>query len=187
MPVCYPVRMTDRLDQFSTAYLHQRLDYNPLTGVFVWNRKIECDGHARTWNGKFANDLAGHWKDYLESKYLIIKVGSVAFHAHRIAWKMTFDEAPPVFIDHIDRNTQNNRISNLRLATRYENRQNLSVHASNSSGAIGVTWNERTQKWTVRIRANDESYYLGRFYNKEEAIAVRRKAELELFGEFAPH
>ena len=48
------------------------------------------------------------------------------FKAHRLAWLMEYGQMPPDDIDHIDGNRSNNAISNLRLATRAENMQNLS-------------------------------------------------------------
>ena len=90
-------------------------------------------------------------------------------------------------IDHIDGDRTNNRIENLRLATKAENgwnRQHLDKR--NSSGFTGVYWCIRDQKWRARIKVNGKNIHIGYFTNKQDAIAARRLAEATHFGEFAP-
>ena len=94
---------------------------------------------------------------------------------------------PNKIIDHKDRNPLNNRRSNLRLVTQKENQQNFSKSSRNTSGHIGVHKNKYKTKWVARIFSNNQSYHLGEFENKEEAIIYRLKAELKYFGkDFAP-
>ena len=45
-------------------------------------------------------------------------------------------------VDHIDRNTSNNHLQNLRWATRSENQMNRSKQSNNTSGVTGVHWNK---------------------------------------------
>lgn len=47
------------------------------------------------------------------------------------------------YCDHIDRNTLNNRKYNLRKATFTENAQNKSIQKNNTSGVVGISWNEK--------------------------------------------
>ncbi len=88
--------------------------------------------------------------------------------------------------DHIDRNTLNNRRSNLREATQAENVKNKSKQRNNTSGVTGVGWVDKLNKWRSRITYNKKEIYLGVFDNKIDAIKVRLKAEKKYFGEFAP-
>lgn len=73
-------------------------------------------------------------------------------------------------IDHINRNTLDNRKSNLRIVTKFENNLNK---GNNTSGCVGVTWDRSKQKWQVTIKKK----YIGRFYNFEEAVNARKQAE----------
>ena len=41
-------------------------------------------------------------------------------------------------------------------------------------------------KWSARIVFDNKNLYLGRYYNKEDAIKARLQAEAKYFGEFAP-
>ena len=89
--------------------------------------------------------------------------------------------------DHINRNTLDNRMSNLRPATFAENARNISISKNNSSGIIGVGWNKVMSKWHVRITVDYNSIELGFFANKTDAIIARLCAELKYYGkEFAP-
>lgn len=70
-------------------------------------------------------------------------------------------------IDHINRNPLDNRKSNLRICTIYENNQNK---GNNSSGCVGVVWDKSRNKWYVHHKGK----YIGRFYNLEDAIKAKQ-------------
>ena len=88
--------------------------------------------------------------------------------------------------DHIDRNTFDNRKSNLRPCTPLENAQNKSIQRNNLSGISGVSWENDRQKWKAFIKIDKKDKRLGNFINKEDAIKARLEAEAKYFGEFAP-
>lgn len=88
--------------------------------------------------------------------------------------------------DHIDRNELNNRKYNLRKCTKKDNNRNRSLPSNNTSGAMGVNWERRRNKWRSRIVVDEKEIYLGTFQNKEDAIKARLKAEAKYYGEFAP-
>jgi len=56
----------------------------------------------------------------------------------------------PKFVDHIDGNKKNNRIENLREATKSQNAMNQKVSTRNTSGIKGVMWHKRDKKWFVQ-------------------------------------
>ena len=58
------------------------------------------------------------------------------------------------YYDHADRNPLNNRRSNLRLATEFENAQNKSKSKCNTSGFTGVSWDKESNKWAAYIKIN---------------------------------
>ena len=88
--------------------------------------------------------------------------------------------------DHIDRNELNNLESNLRLCTKTQNAQNLSVSVRNKSGVIGVWWIAKDSVWGANIQVNKKRYHLGSFSDKKDAIIARLMAEKKYYGEFAP-
>jgi hypothetical protein len=89
---------------------------------------------------------------------------------------------PPNDVDHINGVRDDNRWTNLRLATRAENLRNMKAK-TNKTGLKGVYLN--AGRYTARIRHNYTSHYLGRFDTPEEAHAAYRKAADALHGEFA--
>lgn len=88
--------------------------------------------------------------------------------------------------DHLNGDRLDNRRCNLRLATSQENKRNQGVRSDNTSGARGVSWDKKTQRWRAYIHVGGKFKALGHFLSYEEAIAARRNAELEMFGSFAP-
>ncbi len=88
------------------------------------------------------------------------------------------------YIDHIDRNSANNKLSNLRWCTISENNQNMSKRSDNKSGITGVTFCNIYKKWHVRIHINGNKKHIGYFRDKEEATHARNEAEILYFGEF---
>lgn len=88
------------------------------------------------------------------------------------------------FGDHINGNTLDNRRCNLRIATPSENNMNSVLRKDNVSGCRGVFWNKLNRKWRARIAVYGKNIEIGSFESKEEAIAARKKVEIEYFGEF---
>lgn len=88
-------------------------------------------------------------------------------------------------IDHINRDGLDNRRSNLRLATTFENHRNIGLRKDNKTGYKGVFWLEKSGRWLASIRINGRTKYLGLYNDIIEAAKVYNAAAIELFGEFA--
>jgi uncharacterized protein YigA (DUF484 family) len=93
----------------------------------------------------------------------------------------------PDLIDHIDGNKLNNRIENLREASKQENCQNQKVRLTNSSGVKGVSWHKANKKWIVAVCKNYKSYYCGTFEDKELAELVAMEATNKLHKQFSAY
>jgi hypothetical protein len=92
-----------------------------------------------------------------------------------------YDEHPKDFIDHINRNPDDNRICNLRLATRSQNQQNTKIKITNTSGAKGVSYISSSRNWRARITKDHKTYDLGKFKTFESALKARQDAEDAMF------
>jgi len=107
------------------------------------------------------------------------------YKAHRLAWLYVHGEWPPEQLDHINGQRDDNRVENLRSATRAENAGNSKRRADNTSGFKGVYWNAQRSKWQAKIRRGQLEKHLGLFVCKEDAAEAYRRAAADVFGEFA--
>jgi hypothetical protein len=169
------------------TYVRACLDYDPMTGELFWRtRPVEHFSdmsYRNRWNTRYAGKVAG-FKHH--RGYHLVLIGAVKFMAHRVAWLMERGEPVPNEIDHIDGDRSNNRISNLRAATRSENLSNMRAKNSNCQ-TKGVWFDASRGKFQAHITHRYKSYKLGRFDTLEEAVAARREAAERLHGEFARH
>lgn len=109
--------------------------------------------------------------------------GKNTYISHLVAKAFLLNPNKLKYIDHIDRNTYNNCVSNLRWCSFQENLGNRGISKHNKSGYKGVHFS--SGKWVAQICCNKKTYYLGFFNTSEEAALAYNKKSKELFGEFA--
>lgn len=90
------------------------------------------------------------------------KIGQKCFKLHRFIMNCPQDKE----IDHINHDTLDNRKSNLRICSRFENQQNLRSKATEQTG---VYYRETRGYWVANISKDCKRYYK-EFKTKEEAI-----------------
>lgn len=73
-------------------------------------------------------------------------------------------------VDHINRNTFDNRRENLRHVSERENSYNTGV--KKTSRFIGVSWEKTHKRWRASIRIGKQKIKLGRFREEEDAATV---------------
>jgi hypothetical protein len=150
------------------------LHYDPDTGWFTWlvsnNNRVKVGDRAGTTNGYGYRQISINSKHYLE---------------HRLVWLYVCGVMPTHFIDHVNGVKADNRIENLREATKSQNGANTGKPRTNTSGHKGVCWNKNAKKWQANIRVNNAQTYLGLFTNIDDAVAARQAAELKYQGDFA--
>lgn len=159
------------------------LQYEAGSGLLFW-RKWRTHSACASKHGRIAGSI-------FDEKYIIVTIRKKRVLAHRLIWLMVHGEWPADHVDHIDGNGLNNRIENLRLATKAENCRNR--RPISAPGRFRGVYkikkkkdrHNQTKFWQVRIMVNWNMIYLGCFETQEEAIAARVEAEKKYYGEFS--
>jgi hypothetical protein len=134
--------------------------------------------NSRAVKGQLAGAVSG--------KYRLICLHGEPFLVHRIAYYMVNGTCPD-FIDHINGDRFDNRIENLRPATRSENACNIGLKRTNTSGVKGLSWAKKPQKWLACIKLNGKNKNLGYFESKELGAEFLELARELLHGNYANH
>ncbi len=142
--------------------LKELLHYNPETGVFT--RKVS--------RGK---TLKGERAGYVNvSGYRIIEIDGKAHREHRLAFLYTEGSMPPDCVDHINRVSTDNRLSNLRKVTHQENMANRKDNAP----FVGVGWRDDCSRWQARAKIKGKDVYLGYFKTHIAACYCRHAHDI---------
>ena len=153
-------------------YVRELFIYEPDTGIL--RNRINRSTRAKI------GEIAGSLRN---DGYMRVGINNKAYSVHRIAFLYVYGYLPE-FLDHINGDKLDNRISNLRPATRAENQRNRGIAKNNKAGFKGVYPNKHG-RYEAGIKKNGKRIYLGTFDTPEEAHwAYMRKAR-NLFGEFA--
>ena len=155
--------------------LHELFEYRD--GKLFW----KVDRKAVKCKGKEAGSLQ-------HTGYRTIHTKELGGHmpTHRVIWFMHHGEWPEV-VDHINGDKSDNRIENLRAATRAQNSQNIAILPSNQSGVKNVSWRNDTKKWRVTLAVDGKKMSFGHYDDLELAQLVAYEARCKYHGEFANH
>lgn len=152
------------------THLQTLLSYDPDTGYFTW---------LKTRGGGKAGTRAGYTH---HTGYRYVRVDRATVIEHRLAWFYVHGVWPNGDLDHINRVRHDNRIANLREATRAENCQNQPIRRSNKSGATGVYYHKVSGKWAACINVDKKQIHLGVYDTLAQAVEVRRNAEMDYYS-----
>lgn len=173
--------MTPELLEIPIDLLRSLIVYDPISGLMTWKRRSSgfmgySESTANKFNSRFAGQPACATPN--GTGYLTSGILGNTYRAHRVAWALAYGEWPIADIDHINGDRQDNRLANLRVVTDAENNLNKRLSRNNKSGHIGVSWAKTKYKWVVTIGFRNTRRVLGYFSTVEEAIAVRRQAQV---------
>lgn len=149
--------------------------YDAETGLFIRNRP------TGRWDRFPAGTVIGKAN---RLGYIELRIDGKLYRAHRLAWFYCFGQWPKNEIDHINGNPSDNRIANLREATRSQNGSNLKLSKANTSGLKGVHLH-KPGVWRARIAPRKKSICLGLYDCPAAAHFAYVIAAKELFGEFS--
>lgn len=180
------------MEKPSIEILRKLLSYDPFTGILTWKlRPIEFFAedakhsqkhNAAAWNARYAGTQFGTLND---GGYLHGQIFKTPHKASHVAWALETGEWPKDKIDHENHIRTDNRFENLKEVTSAQNSKNQKLFKTNTSGTVGVKWCKRNKKWLAQIRVSQRTKHLGYFKEKADAIAARKKSEIE--HEFHPN
>lgn len=154
----------------SIAALRAALSYDPESGLIVWIKPPS--------NRVSPGDIAGAVGT---RRYLRIGFGGKDYQAHRVAWALHHGKWPDAVIDHIDGETTNNRIANLRDVSMKLNMQNRRTATKGSiSGLLGARWHRHSRLWHAVIKTSGKVTSLGYHKTPEAAHAAYLEAKRRL-------
>lgn len=154
---------------------HALLKYDPETGNLFWlERSTEIFPNCVTWNRRYAGKLAFTSKD--KDGYCVGTILKKTYKAHRVAWLLHHGQLPSGRIDHKDGDRSCNKIDNLRQVPWPLACRNRSMGTKNTSGIVGVRWDTQTNKWQAYVKIDGRLIQLGKFTDKDAAIAARLEA-----------
>jgi len=116
---------------------------------------------------------------------MLIGINKRLYRAHRLAWFHTYGAWPAGDLDHVNGNRADNRLTNLREASRSENCWNSRKSKNNTSGFKGVFWSVARGKWYAQILVDYRTHNLGYFPTAEAAATAYAEAAARLHGKFA--
>lgn len=161
---------------------HDVKDVQIVDGVALiplWARGGKLAGSAKV-DAQDAVLVSKNRWSVVKSGYAVARISGGEFiYMHRLIIPKVSNEV----VDHINGDKLDNRRVNLRVCAQHENMKNVAIKKNNSSGYPGVS--KVGSGWRARIVHDRKEYSLGRFSTFEQAVAARKKAEVELSGSFA--
>lgn len=153
--------------QLTPERLREVLHYDPATGDFTWLTPAQ---------GRRVNGKAGH----VRRGYLFITVlGHKSIPATHLAWMLTHGHRPNGVIDHINGDTLDNRLANLRDVDPKTNAENQRrPQRDNLTGYLGVS--PQKGRYRAQIQHAGRAQYLGMFGTPEEAHEAYLDAKRKL-------
>ncbi|GAA0456537.1 MULTISPECIES: HNH endonuclease [Sphingomonas] len=166
----------------SIAELRQHFTYNPETGEIRTREREGDDPYILAFNRRYAGKAVG---SVMNGGYRWIRVPGHGNHlGHRLAWALHYGEWPGE-LDHRDTNKLNNRIENLRPATRSQNMRNVAGKGRTNFKGVTCRPVNRFNPWEAVIRINGQRVHLGSYPTPERAAEVYAEADRRYHGEYA--
>ena len=124
-----------------------------------------------------------HW-DLMSNGYVGAWHRQMHIYLHRLVAGAGANE----LIDHRNMDRLDNRLANLRPATKGQNGANRPKDRLKSGGTSrykGVSWKTGKKAWVAHIHVDGKTKYLGQFADEADAARAYNAAALEAWGEFA--
>lgn len=168
------------------SILRELFSYDPDEGIVRWKERplssFASEQHGKGWNTKYAGTTGS--KDPLTGAFqfrLALDGKEVSLYAHRIAWALHHGVLKFGELDHKNIDPSDNRIDNLRIATRAG--QSANRRAFGKHGLPKGVQPSRG-RYAAVATIDGENKYFGRYETPEEAHAAFCVETYDHRGEF---
>ena len=162
----------------SLEYLNTRIRVDVDAGKVFW---IDATKHHRRLNGKEAGTSR---TQHSGKSYWHVKVDSYPLKRSHIVFLFSTGNWPTLQIDHINGNSLDDRVANIREATATQNAWNHKGRAKTTDLPMGIR-ELPSGMYQARIAKDKTTIHLGSFPTLEQAVSVYQNKRKELFREFA--
>lgn len=167
--------------RFTQDYIKGLIEYNPDSGKAKWKERVlgkDLSGAERRGITAFNSARSGNDIVTVDSRgYIVTSILGLKIALHRLIF-IYMEGKEPVCCDHINGVRTDNKWSNLRAVTLYENKQNV----KRDQGVVkytGVTKIRRVDgsyNYRAKIRVDGKSKQLGMFDTPEQAAIAYNEA-----------
>ncbi len=171
----YGLYSTENIMKFkklpSVDYLKECFSFNSDTGELTWKRRPLHHYKSTTSQDLFNRRFPGKTLVPEVSGYIFARIDGLLYPAHRLIYKIYTGVDPEnKVIDHINGIKHDNRLCNLRLATKSQNGMNrIKLDITNNSGYRGVYLCKHTGRYIAKVHSEGVSYWGGRHDTAELA------------------
>jgi hypothetical protein len=158
----------------------EQLEYKADSGELFWKKEAR---------GGFKNSVVMHRPGEKAGcarpdGRIVVRINGNLYMRYRISWLLATGAWPVGEIDHINGDSADDRLSNLRDVPRQVNQQNIrsALGTKKSTNMLGVYKNKpgRAKPWRAAISDQGKQVYLGAFDTEEEAHEAYLKAKRTL-------
>ena len=163
----------------SIDYLARRISVDIHQGIVRW---IDATKYHSRLNGRCAGSkrLGTSNGKY----YWHVKIDGIPLKRSHIVFLFANGRWPSDQIDHINGNSLDDRIENIREVTHTQNAWNHKGRTKSSGLPMGVR-QMPSGKYQARITCNKKVYQIGSFCSLEQAVSAYQTKRKEMFGDYA--
>jgi hypothetical protein len=151
-----------------------------ITTINIYDKKCNLIGTCKIDTDKL-NVVSSYKWHYDKQKYIVTIQNKSRISMHR----MIMDYPEGLYVDHINSDKSDNRVSNLRIVDAKKNVYNVGLRSTNTSGVKGVNV-KRDYGWEARCEINNcKTYHRKAFRKFDDAVIQRVAWEAENHGVYS--
>lgn len=163
----------------SIEYLKTRIKVDLELGKIYW---IDATKHHKNLVGLEAGTKRAGTSN--SKFYWHVKIDSIPLKRSHLVFLFANGRWPEQQIDHINGNSLDDRIENLREVTATQNAWNHKSRRKKSNLPMGVR-KLTSGQYQARITCNKKQFVIGNFKTVQEASAIYQVKRKEMFGDYA--